>query len=105
MLGVAFIYGVLHMVAVAPIALGSWYYISFFRDDNAESRQGLVKACMLMIMACAIGAGIVLVQFLIGTAGESLTFGAFLGGVLEQAIPAVIYFYYAGVAKRFASQA
>ena len=49
--GTNFIYGVLMGVAAAPLVLGAWFYIKFFMADSADTRGGLAKACMMVILA------------------------------------------------------
>ena len=102
-IGANFIWGVLYGVAAAPIILGAYFYIRFFMDqDDKDRRLGLQKACMLVILSAMFSAGLALVQFFI-VAG--FPFGYFLEVCISSACLAIVYFYYAGVAKRFASQA
>ena len=98
MLGSAFIYGVLYLAAQAPLALSAWYFISFFRGDTKETREGLQKACMLTILSAIAVAAVLLVQGLM--AGNFL-----IGVIIGPAITFVIYTYFAGVCKRYAGQA
>ena len=49
--GTYFIYGVLMGVAAAPLVLGLWFYIEFIMADSADTRGGLAKACMMVILA------------------------------------------------------
>ena len=93
-----FIYGVLYLAAQAPLALSAWYFISFFRGDTKETREGLQKACMLTILSAIAVAAVLLVQGLM--AGNFL-----IGVIIGPAITFVIYTYFAGVCKRYAGQA
>ena len=98
MLGTAFIYGVLYLAAQAPLALSAWYFISYFRADTKESREGLQKACMLTILSAIAVAAVLLVM---GILGGSLVISVIFAPV----ITFVVYTYFAGVCKRFAGQA
>ena len=98
MLGTYFIYGVLYLAAQAPLALSAWYFISYFRADTQESREGLQKACMLTILSAVAVAAVLLVLGLMA--------GTFAVGVIfPPAITFVVYTYFAGVCKRYAGQA
>ena len=98
MLGTAFIYGVLYLAAQAPLALSAWYFISYFRADTKESREGLQKACMLTILSAIAVAAVLLVM---GILGGSLVISV----IFAPAITFVVYTYFAGVCKRYAGQA
>ena len=98
MLGSAFIYGVLYLAAQAPLALSAWYFISYFRGDTKETREGLQKACMLTILSAIAVAAVLLVMGLM--AGNFV-----IGVIVNPAITFVIYTYFAGVCKRYAGQA
>ena len=98
MLGTAFIYGVLYLAAQAPLALSAWYFISYFRADTKESREGLQKACMLTILSAIAVAAVLLV---LGILGGSLVISV----IFAPAITFVVYTYFAGVCKRYAGQA
>ena len=46
------IYGFLYGAAAAPIVIGAYLFIRFFMaPDDSERREGLVKACMLVILS------------------------------------------------------
>ena len=97
-----FIYGVGYAVSAAPIILGAWFFIKFFRNpDEKEARDGLSKACMMVILSSVILCGVAVVQFLLLT---GFGFGNFLGAVISAAITAMVYFYYAGVCRRYAEE-
>ena len=98
MLGTAFIYGVLYLAAQAPLALSAWYFISYFRADTKESREGLQKACMLTILSAIAVAAVLLVM---GILAGSLVISV----IFAPAITFVVYTYFAGVCKRYAGQA
>ena len=98
MLGTAFIYGVLYLAAKAPLALSAWYFISYFRADTKESREGLQKACMLTILSAIAVAAVLLVM---GILAGSLVISV----IFAPAITFVVYTYFAGVCKRYAGQA
>ena len=93
-----FIYGVLYLAAQAPLALSAWYFISYFRADTKESREGLQKACMLTILSAIAVAAVLLVM---GILGGSLVISV----IFAPAITFVVYTYFAGVCKRYAGQA
>ena len=99
--GAFFIYGVLMGAAAAPLVLGAWFYIKFFMADSADTRAGLTKACMLVILAQTCAFGVVVVMTIIGP----YTIGTAFSYLISMGITVIIFFYYAGVAKRFASQA
>ena len=94
-----FIYGVIQAASAAPILLGAWYYIAFFREDNADTRNGLAKACMMVILSSIISVGVAVVM-MIGGFGFSVVMSA----IISAGIVSFVYFYYAGVCKRYASQ-
>ena len=60
--GAWLIYGVLMGIAAVPIVLGAALYISWRKADSADTRAGLTKACMMVILAqsCAIGLQVVM---------------------------------------------
>ena len=98
MLKLNFIYGVLYLAAQAPLALSAWYFISYFRADTKESREGLQKACMLTILSAIAVAAVLLVM---GILAGSLVISVIFAPV----ITFVVYTYFAGVCKRYAGQA
>ena len=101
MLGSAFIYGVLYLAAQAPLALSAWYFISYFRGDTKETREGLQKACMLAILTAFAVAAVYLVMVILGT----YTFSTVIRQIVSGGITFVVYTYFAGVCKRYAGQA
>ena len=92
--------GILMFVSVVPICIGALYFIQYFRNDTAETRGGLTKACMMMILALLISLGVQLFSVIFG----SNTFGNLLSQIITTGISCLCFFYYAGVCKRFASQ-
>ena len=98
-----FIWGVLYGAAAAPIILGAYFYIRFFMDpEDKDRRLGTQKACMLVILSSFASTVLALLQWMMATA---VPFGYFLGVCVSSGIIALFYFYYAGVCKRYASQA
>ena len=101
LMGAYFIYGVLVLVAQAPLLLAAWYYISYFRGDTKETREGLQKACMLTILSAFALAAVYLVMVILGT----YTFSTVIRQIVSGGITFVVYTYFAGVCKRYAGQA
>ena len=100
--GMYLIYGIGYAVSAAPILLGAWFFIKFFRaPDDADTRAGLKHACMLVILSSLILAGIAAIQFLLVTGA---TFSVLLNALISAGITSVCYFYYAGVCDRYVKQ-
>ena len=103
LLSVNFIFAVLYGAAAAPIVLGCVYFIRFFMSmDDSERRNGLFKACMLTILSniCTLAIAIVMFFTVTGT-----TFANVMVVLIVSGVSSVLFAYYAGVSKRFASQA
>ena len=97
-----FVYGVGYAVSAAPILLGAWFFIKFFRaPDERDARDGLSKACMMVILSSVILGGVAALQWLFLT---GYTFGMFLNAVISAGVTACFYFYYAGVCRRYAEE-
>ena len=64
--GALFLYGVLLIAAQAPLLLSASYFISYFRGDTKETREGLQKACMLAILTSFAIAAVYLVAVILG---------------------------------------
>ena len=98
-----FIWGVLYLVAIAPIVMGAIFFIKFFRNpDDADARLAASKACMLCILSNVIMAAIVVLMMVLT---DMYAAGGFVNGIMSPAINSLFYFYYAGVCKRYAGQA
>ena len=93
------IFGIIQLCAVVPMLLAAWYYISWFRADSAATRVGLSRACMLVILSSLISLGIQVIMLVLA----KNTFSGLISNFISAAIVCVVYFYYAGVTKRFAS--
>ena len=96
-----FIYGVLLLAAQAPLLLSAWYFITYFRGDTKETREGLQKACMLAILTAFAVAAVYLVMVILGYN----TFGTVISQIVTGGVTFVVYTYFAGVCKRYAGQA
>ena len=95
------IYAILFGVATLPMALAAYLFIAFFRDqDNREKRDGLVKACHLVVLSMLIGVAIYVVELLTG----ATTFALLIAKVVQVAINGLVYLYYAGVCTRYAEK-
>ena len=93
------LWGILYGAAAAPIIVGAYFYIRFFMAPADKARRGgIVMACMLVILSAVGSAVIALLQFLLL---KGATLGYFLGVCISSALVSIVYFYYAGVAKRF----
>ena len=102
--GATFIFGVLEIAAVAPMVLGSYFYIRWFMsmEDN-DRKQGLFKACLLCVLS---NIAYIIVGLVMSLTSEYMTFGGwFVSGLIPYAIVSVLYLYYAGAAKKYAAQA
>lgn len=60
------IYAIISGVAIAPLVLGAYFYVRFFMEDNATTRGGLSKACMLVILSALILCGVSVFQLILG---------------------------------------
>ena len=95
------IYGAMYGFAAAPIIIGAYFFIKFFmKPEESETREGIVKACMLVILSSIAVVFIALVEWLLLPVFK---FGDFLSTVVSAAFVALFFFYYAGVARRFVS--
>ena len=97
-----FIYAVLYGVAAAPNVLGAFYYVKWFMNmDAAETKQGLFKACLLTILSAVISVGVSVVMALT-LAGH--TFGDLIVSILVSGVTSLLFFYFAGACKKYASE-
>ena len=94
------VFGILILCTCAPIVLAAIKYVQWFKDDSAETRMGCSTACMLMIVAVVARGAVYLVYSIFGT----IDFGYSLSYIIAAGISAVIWFYYAGVNKRYSTQ-
>ena len=102
LMGPNYCFGILMGFAGVLIVLGAaWFYIKFFMADSAATRAGLAKACMIVILAqsCLFGIQVFMLIY------RYQTFEVAISYLVPMAISNIIFIYYAGVAKRFASQA
>ena len=60
------LWGILWGCSIAPVVLGAYFYVMFFKEDSADTRAGLTKACMLMILSSIVALGISIVQLILG---------------------------------------
>ena len=103
--GMDFLWLVLNLVALAPLLLAFFYWERWMKADMEETRQSLSKGCMLMILSNLISMGIGLISWFSNKGEDGYTFCDFMIVVLVSGITCLCFFYYAGVCKRFASQA
>ena len=96
-----FIYGVLELAAQAPILLGAYYYIMYFMDmENAEKRDGLFRACLMVLFSSVLTLGVQVVSLVLGVS----TFEVVLHGLIQNGLASVLYLYFAGTCKKYAEQ-
>ena len=95
------IFGILILCTCAPIVLAGIKYVQWFKDDSQETRMGCSTACMLMIVAELAVAAVYLV-FALTAASVEMSWA--LSYIIGAGISSVIWFYYAGVCKRYAGQ-
>ena len=93
------IYAILYLCCIAPICLGAFFFVKYFmKMDDKDTKAKLEKACMLVILSAVIAFLIALIMVILG----DNTFGNAISQLLTSIVISVIYFYYAGVCKRFA---
>ena len=101
-LGDHFIYGVLFGAAAAPILLGVFYYVKWFMAmEDSERKNGLFRACLMVIFTSVITVGVFVIMTLLV---EGVTFGSLISRIVGYGINAVFFLYFAGACKKFAAQ-
>ena len=103
--GMDFFWRVLSLVALAPLLLALFYWMRWVKDDCEATRQPLSRGCMLVILSNLISIGIGLISWFGNVGEDGYSFTGFLLVCLVGGITCFCFFYYAGVCKRFASQA
>ena len=87
--------------AAAPNVLGAYHYIKWFMDmENEERKLGTFKACLLVVLSCLLTIILEVIFYLT----TNQTGPNFLAGLAIQGLNALLFLYFAGACKKFASK-
>ena len=96
-----FFWGILNYLCLAPMVIGSIYFLQFLMNDTPETRAALPKGCLLVVLTqvCLLGYFVAQYLFL-----DGFEFSDALYSIALTVLSLLLFFYYMGVLKRFADK-